>query len=298
VYTKEHQALIMVSSANVGLYFSAVYQVHIKGYAFRFGFHNTSLLYPLSWNIIVPNLNALITYVGNLYHLIWYYTKPIISLGFDREYHCSGFPNQMINTDNVIGVLRKKPSNDENCYDISTVYSQTINYIYVEEFSCLTNQSILYVKNGLSTLNMQSEETFQCSKHNQTFFTIACSKHKFTRIDLYLHILDPSINLTMIIDNFQSKRKLHKIEVLQKGLSSEIMNYHYDMPQIYYSVDSYLQLTVNRFKYNGIQQNVMVDYIHNLPQYDESLRAARLPKGNNYMLFKIVTTYYSNWHLI
>jgi hypothetical protein len=83
VYTKGNKALVRMNHSVESVFLAAIYQVHIKGYAFRF--HNTYLLFPPAWNVHIPHQPAFVVYVRNTYQLTWFYTKPIITFWPNEE---------------------------------------------------------------------------------------------------------------------------------------------------------------------------------------------------------------------
>ena len=135
---------------------------------------------------------------------------------------------------------------------------------------------------------MLSQQIFEC---NQQYEPISIVRtHKFTRVDLHLDVLDPSIIFIMKLTDsshyrIDTSQKLNIIEVdLETTISSHITIYDYDKPLIYYSVDSYLNLTVTIFGYNGPQQNVMAEKVHQLRKpiktpFSSKQRHAYLPTG-------------------
>jgi hypothetical protein len=78
VYSNNEQVVVAItstSSATLGIYLKAVYQVHIKGYVCTFA--NSDLVpFPSAWNITMQTDAAFsITYIKGFYHLTWLFTK-------------------------------------------------------------------------------------------------------------------------------------------------------------------------------------------------------------------------------
>ena len=123
-------------------------------------------------------------------------------------------------------------------------------------------------------------------------------RHKFIRIDLHLHILDPAVYFSMMINQTNIPQKVQYTEVLEGVKAFQITTFNYAFPNVYYSRDSYLTLTVTRFMYSSPKKNVMADHVYNLPHFASSGHAAFLPKGKCYFQFFSLDskTYNARWH--
>jgi hypothetical protein len=278
VYTEGHQAVVEISAAHKCVYLNAVYQVHIKGYAYKF-MKFDKIPIPPSWQITLHKSlqishAACKIYVKNFYHLTWFYTKPVIKY---RGSTVGQWCDKRFRKGNRGISSVHKLSKTYPCYGVQTTYAQTFWYLSIKQFECQTNASALYVQDGLGPHRTDSA-IFECNQQHIPIIPIV-RKHKFTRIDLHLSLLDPAVIFTMTLNETQVLDNVESTEVVQ-SVSSNIAVYNYDSPLIYYSADSYLSLTVTSFAYRGPHANIMADNIHSLPlQRYRWEQIAFLPKG-------------------
>jgi hypothetical protein len=238
VYTRGHEVLVEISgSAELG-YLRAVYQVHSKGYAHTFSNKNLKQL-PSIWKISIPIHPTDSTYVNGFFHLTWFFTKPPIKC----TPHCY--------------------------YSYDIIY--THNYgLSIENFTCHTQRSVLYVHDGVSATITGSRHSFACN-HQYKYIPLM-RKHKFTRVDLHLDVLDPEIIFVLKQKVSKTSQKVKNTQLKGKqALSFKISPYDYDKPLIYESTDSHLSVTVTGFSYRGPQHNVMAYKLH--PQLVKRIRA-------------------------
>jgi hypothetical protein len=274
VYTTGNQALVEISEAAECVYLSAVYQVHIRGYAHRFS--TTHIVqYPSTWNISLANHPTFNTYVKGFYHHTWFLTIPVMN--YRSNNWCMPFKRGHNSLTSLSYIGFRPGDRFSGCHRESIGYDRTYEYLSIEHFSCQTRRSILYVHDGLSPTITGHRQRFEC---NHQYEPIPVGrKHKFTHVDLQLDVLDPSVVFTMKLIESNISQQLLMTEIkLDETISSHIVEYYYDKPTIYYSIDSYLSLTVTSFDYNGPQQNVMADHVHQLAQ-PHGQTAAYLPKG-------------------
>jgi hypothetical protein len=290
IYTKGNKAVVQISTSHTGecMYLFAVYQVHIKGWASKFYQHH--LLYPLAWHISIPYHLAYKIFFKDLYHLIWFYTrpvithKPVLSQNSDTMSARSTF-----SVDKSAIKTLWYTNKDGPYYAAWTGYTQTSHYLFIQQFTCNTKRSMLYIQDGLVHSKTENQQAFQCNR--QYPFIPLIKKHQYTRVDLYLDLVDPNVNYTMTLHQSESSQAVKMIEVLG-DTSSSIYQYHYDSPLIYYSVDSYLTLTVTSFSYEGRRHNVMADYIHSLPLFEGWKNTAFLPKGWDFYIIMHINVYF------
>jgi hypothetical protein len=241
----------------------AVYQVHIAGYAYRFKFHNTKLLYPPDWKINVPNIPHTF-YEKNFYHFIWFYSKS------------SGTIQSKLSSESDVKFDTGRRVN-RSVIQQPTAHTNTLTYVFIEHFTCLTKKSVLHVQDGLAQFSSEGRWSFQCSMQHQKI--LAAKKHRYMRVDLFLHILDPNVTFIMTLKAINVTRKLCMTNVMENGVSIYMSDHNYETPVIYSSIDSYLTVTVTSFMYSGPHLNVMADHVHSLPLLNGEAIPPDLPKG-------------------
>jgi hypothetical protein len=174
---------------------------------------------------------------------------------------------------------------DQACYNATISYMWRRNYLSINQFSCMTNKSVLTVQAGLAASGAGSRQRFVC---NQQYGPIPVVwKHHFARVDIYLDVLDPSIKFQMNLTEINTSQNIKMNEVDRRGIISSV--YNLDSPLIYYSINSYLSLTVTSFSYTGPHWNVKADRVHQLTPPDGQEQTAYLPKGRFvYTIFNLI----------
>jgi hypothetical protein len=266
VYTKEHKGVVWISSAKECVYLKVVYQALIKGYAFTF--NNQTWQTPQNWYIQFPHPPSWTVYAGNVYHFTWFYTKPAVNIVTDRAMFYEYVRRRRRS--------RLKVIKDFYHYQLAMNYARMIYYIYLDVFICQTNKSFLYVQDGLDPIKNDNRHVFKCNSKYKMIPTL--KSHKFIRVDLTLDVLDPNVKVIMSMSKSYIAPKAIVTEVLS-DMSSQIDVPCYDHPQIYYSKDKYIHLTITRFDFQGRQKNVKEAQVHILP-LKTSIHGADLAKGN------------------